>query len=205
MTVLARSLFLSLVLAGLASCTAIAALDRAAEPQNVYELRPPDDIPVARATRSTQLIIEVPTASGAVGTDRILIRPTPSQIAYLPDARWSEPAPVMLQTALVEALLATNAFRFVGRRPLGPSGDVALVSDLTGFETRIAPETGTNSVQIRLTVRLVRERDARILATQTFASSVPIPDTSTPAIIAGFEQTSADVLEQTIRWIITAL
>lgn len=205
MNALVRSLFLCLVLAGLSGCTAIAALDRAAEPQNVYELRPPPDIPVARSTRSTQLIIEVPVTSGAVGTDRILIRPTPSQIAYLPDARWSESAPVMLQTALVEALLATNAFRFVGRRPLGPSGDVALVSDLTGFETRIAPETDAASVEIRLTARLVRERDARILATRTFASSVLVPDTSTPAIIAGFEQASADVLGQTIRWIIGTL
>jgi cholesterol transport system auxiliary component len=39
----------------------------------------------------------------------------------------------MLQSALVETFLRSNAFRYVGRRPLGVSGDVALVTDLVDF------------------------------------------------------------------------
>ena len=59
--------------------------------------------------------MEVPSASGAIDTDRILVRPTPTQVAYLPDARWTAAAPVMLQSALVETFLRSNAFRYVGR------------------------------------------------------------------------------------------
>lgn len=199
-----RPLLLLAVLT-LSGCSALAALDRAATPLDVYELRAPAAAPVARAQRNTQLVVEVPTASGAIETDRILIRPTPSRIAYLPDAAWSAPAPVMLQSAMVETFLRADAFRFVGRRPISSTGDVALLGELLDFGARVVPGTAGAEVEMTLVARLVRESDARIVASRTFTRTVAVPDTDTPTLLAGFESVSDAVLTDLAGWVFGAL
>lgn len=196
-----RPLILSLAAAALSGCTALGVLDRAAEPLDVYELRAPDTAPVARSTQGIHFVVETPSASGAIDTDRILIRPTPSQVTYLPEGRWAEAAPVMLQTAMLETFLRANAFRFVGRRPLGASGDLALVSNLIEFGAEVVPGTEGAVVKMTLIARLVREDDAEVAATRTFSQAVPVPDTSTPAIVAGFEAVSRALLSDLAGWV----
>lgn len=197
-----RLLILSVFAAALSGCAALGALDRAAEPLDVYELRAPDAAPVARSTQGIHFVVEAPSASGAIDTDRILIRPSPSQVTYLPDGRWAEAAPVMLQTAMLETFLRANAFRFVGRRPLGASGDVALVSNLTEFGASVIDGTEGAVVEMTIVARLVREEDAEVVATRTFSQALAVPETSTPVIIAGFEAVSGVVLSELADWVL---
>lgn len=200
-----RPLLLALAASvALTGCTAVGALNRASEPLDVYELRAPADLPVARGRpQAIDFVVEVPSASGVVDTDRILVRPTPAQVQYLPDARWSENAPVMVQTALVEGLERIGAFRFVGRRPLAASSDVALVSNMTEFHAEVAPEGGGALVRISLVARLVREADASVVARRTFSGVATVPDTSTAAILEGYSTASQQVLDQMLTWILT--
>jgi len=197
-----RAFLVSLAATAFSGCTALGVLDRAAVPLDVYELRAPDAAPVARGQQGIHFIVEVPSAGGAIDTDRILIRPAPSQVTYLPEGRWSEAAPVMLQTAMMETFLRANAFRFVGRRPLGAAGDVALVSNLTDFGAEVVPGTDGAVVEMTLIARLVREDDAEVVASRTFTRAVTVPGTSTPAIIAGFEAVSDAVLSDLAGWVL---
>jgi cholesterol transport system auxiliary component len=198
---LTRPLAGLLLAAALSGCSALGALDRASAALDVYELRAPAAFPAARSAQSIDFVVEPPSASASVATDRILVRPTPSQVQYLPDARWAEPAPVMLQSALVEGFERAGAFRYTGRRPLAISGDVALVSNLTDFQVEIDPATDASAVRITLVARLVRESDATVGARRTFTALVPTPDTSTPALMAGFEQATDAVLVDVARWV----
>lgn len=200
-----RRLLSFLACLSLAGCSAVAALDRAAVPQDVHEMRAPQDLPAAAAPADVQLVIDVPAAARALDTDRILVRPGGTRIAYLPDARWSAPAPEMLQAAMVEAFLRSGAFAFVGRRPLGASGDVALVTTLLDFDAKVAAEGDAATVEMTLIARLVRERDAAIVATRTLSRAVAVPDTSSAAILAGFEDVSEGVLSDLARWVVAAL
>lgn len=196
-----RLLLSLLALAALGGCTAIGAVNRAAEPLDAFEVRAPDTAPEARTTQGIDFIVTEPSASGAIDTDRILVRPMPTQIQYLPDARWSEPAPMMVQTAMVETFLRANAFRFVGREPLGVSGDVALVTDLVDFGAEIRPGAEGAVVEMTLVARLVREEDAAVLASRSFSQSVVAPDTETPTLVAGFEAVTDAVLTDLARWV----
>ena len=186
----------------LSGCSAISSLNSAAESLDAFELRAPAALPVAGSPQAIDLVVEVPSAAGAIDTDRILVRPTPVQVAYLPDARWTAPAPVMLQSALDEAFLRTNAFRFVGRRPLGASGDVALVTDLVDFGAAVSGEGAV--VQVTLVARLVREEDAAITATRTFTRSVPVPDTRSATIIAGYEAATSALIADVAGWVLAS-
>lgn len=187
----------------LGGCAALGALGQAAEPQDAFQIQAPADGPVARgAPRAEDLIVEIPAASGAIDTDRILIRPQATQVQYLPDARWIEPAPLMIQSALVEGLERSGGFRFVGRKPLGASGDVALVSNLVDFHAALAPDTPGATVAVRLAVRLVREEDAAVISSRTFAAGATAPDTSTPALVDAYDRATSRVIGEAVSWVL---
>lgn len=190
----------------LPGCAALSALSGAATPLESYDLQAPATGPRARGRASArQVVVELPTAPGALNTDRILIRPNPLQAAYLPDGQWAEEAPTMVQTLLVRSLEDTNAFRYVGRRPLGPSGDYALVSDLTDFQAEAAPDAKSATIRLRLTARLVREDDAAILSSRSFTASAPVGSTDTMDLVSGFNQANQALMADVSRWVLQTL
>jgi cholesterol transport system auxiliary component len=199
------TLFALALLALLPGCSALSALSGAATPLDNYDLAAPSAGVEARGRAvARQLVVELPTAPGALSTDRILIRPNPLQAAYLPDAQWAEETPVMVQTLMVRALEDTNAFRYVGRRPLGASGDYALVTELTDFQAE-AIEGDSASIRLRMTARLVREEDAEILSSRTFTATALSPSTDTADLVQSFNQANQEVLGALTVWVLGTL
>jgi len=187
----------------LAGCSTLGAIGDAASPLDAYELRAPADGPVADAgPRPVDFVVDLPVAGGAINTDRILVRPATTQVQYLPDARWIEPAPEMLQSALVAGLERSGAFRFVGRRPLAAVGDITLVSNLIDFEAALVPGGEGAVVRVRFTARLVRDEDAAVLRTRTFEASAPAADTATATLVDAFDRATASVLREVLDWVL---
>lgn len=201
-----RRAMVATALALLSGCAAISAVSDAATPLDVFELRAPGSIPaVAGRARAQDVIVEMPTTSGALSTDRILIRPNPVQAQYLPDVRWSEPTPQMVQTLMLRSIEATGAVRYVGRTPLGASGDFAIVTEVIDFQAEVTPDGETANVQITLLVRVVRERDASIVATRSLTGSAVAPSTETLTVIDAFNAASDQVFAEFASWVQTAL
>lgn len=197
----ALGLGLTLALSG---CSAISAISDASKTLEVYELRAPEIAPVGRSF-GLELVIEEPTTSGALQTDRIMIRPDPLQAQYLPGIRWSETTPVMLQTLMLRSLEQTQALRYVGRTPLGIGGDVALLTELVDFQAEVAPDGETGTVELRLISRVVRESDVRILGTRSFSARALLPSLDETAIIAGFDQAATQLLAEHAAWVLSVL
>jgi cholesterol transport system auxiliary component len=189
----------------LASCGAVSALGDATQALDVYELSAPADLPVARRTLGRDVIIEVPTTGGALATDRIMIRPGPLQAQYLPDVRWSEEAPVMVQTLMLRALDATGAFQYVGRRPLGPGGDFAIVTELVDFQAELAADGETAEIVVRMVSRIVRERGVSIVASRTFATRERAASLDDADIAAAFDAATSRVISEFTLWTLGAL
>ncbi len=192
-------LVLGLVLM-LPGCAALSALQ--GEPaRDVFELRPPE----ARSCRGgggASLVVEPPKAGGALNTNRIMIRPAALQVQYLPDATWSDPVPVMLQTLLVRSLGESNAFAHVGREPLGVSGDYALLSDLSDFNA--ATGSGGTRVEARLDAQIVDEMSASILSRRTFQVTTPAAGTGTAQLMAAFDTATQQLVAEMSGWAIGA-
>lgn len=199
---LSRLLCAIAALALLSGCAAITAVSDAATPLEVYELRAPADVPrTTRRAAPMDVIIELPTTSGALATDRIMIRPNRLQAQYLPESRWSEPAPVMVQTLMLRAVEATGAVRYVGREPLGVSGDFAVVTEVVDFQADLIEGSDTATVRITIITRLVREQDARIVASQTFTAEAPAASTETQTVVAAFNRASDQVFADFAAWV----
>ncbi|NDV52581.1 ABC-type transport auxiliary lipoprotein family protein [Salipiger sp. PrR003] len=188
---------------GTSGCAAISALDSASEALDVYELQTPAIEGAARRGWA-ELVVEPPIASGALSTDRIMIRPAPLQAQYLPGARWSDETPAMLQTLLVRSLAETGAFASVGRAPLGAQGDYALLGELTDFQAESLGSEGPVSVHLRLMLRLVRERDSAVVASRTFEVREPAADDETTTVVAAFDRASRRMISEILPWAVRA-
>ncbi len=189
----------------LGGCAALSVLDGAAQPLAVYELRSPDGAAAHRGTLPLDVIVETPETSGALATDRIMIRPDPLQAQYLPGARWSDPAPEMLQTLMLRSLADTGALRYVGRRPLAANGDFAVLTELIDFHAEAPADAAGAVVRLRIIVRLVREEDARIVATRSFSASAAAPSTETGAVVEAFDRAATELLAGFRSWVIDSL
>ena len=80
-------------------------------PKNTFR----DDLP----TVTHQLVVEEPRAAGALATQSIAIRTDPVELQYFAGARWTERAPRLIQTLLVESFENTGKIVAVGREAIG--------------------------------------------------------------------------------------
>jgi cholesterol transport system auxiliary component len=201
-----RAVLLAALVPVLASCSAVSALNSAATALDVLELQPPADLPVVqRRPLARDVIIEEPTTGGALATDRIMVRPAPLQASYLPGVRWSEAAPVMLQTLMLRTLDRTQAFQYVGRRPLGPGGDFAIVTELVDFQAELAPDGDSARVVVRMISRIVREQGLAIVATRTFTASETAASLGDADIAAAFDVATGRVMSDFAVWTLSSL
>ncbi|MDD7972537.1 ABC-type transport auxiliary lipoprotein family protein [Roseinatronobacter alkalisoli] len=190
----------SFALTALTGCGAVSALNQATTALDAYELRAPRGLPQAPRMLARSLSIEPPTTSGALDTDRILIKPNAVQSLYLPRVRWSENAPLMVQTLLLRAFEDTGALSYVGRRPLGGSGDFALLCEITDFQAELGTDGNTVATRMRVTARMVRESDARILGRRSFVATAPAASTDTLDIVESFNVVSDELITDLVRW-----
>ncbi len=201
-----RAIVALVAVSALTGCAALSAIGDATTPLEVYELRAPTDIPTAQGrTLPRDVVVELPTTSGALETDRIMIRPNSMQAQYLPDVRWSEPAPVMVQTLMLRSIEATEGVRYVARQPLGANGDFAIVTELTDFQAELGADGNTAIVRVRLISRIVREDDARIVASRTFTSTAPSSSLDTQDLVAAFDTAAGSLLSEFATWVLTVL
>lgn len=184
----------------LGGCAALTSISDATTPLQAYGLRAPAEAPDVRGSLRRDLVIEVPTAGGALDTDRILIRPDPFAAAYLPGVRWTDTAPVMLQGLMLRSLNDAGALRYVGRRPIGGTADYLLLSELTDFQAELAPDGEAVTTRLRLTARLVREADATILGSRTIETTAPAASTDPEDVVAGLDAATRAALRELTTW-----
>lgn len=186
----------SLLLAG---CGAITAANDASEPLDAFTLTPVR--PAVIQSGGRHLVVPVAEATGALATDRILVKPNRLQAEYLPAARWIDPAPVLIQSLLVASLQTSEGFRLVGREDAGLDPDFILLVDLTDFQAEAPSDAGSAwLVRIGLSATVVRAEDRRIIASRRFEATGPAQSDGTLAIVNGFDAAVSQVLRDTVAW-----
>lgn len=180
--------------------SACSAVSQASAPLDAYTLQP---LPMQQGhTGSQHLVVELPTASGALATDRILIKPTPLQAEYLPKGRWVDPVPELVQTLLVASLQNAGGFRLVGRDGAGLTPDFVALVEVNDFQAE-APAEGTHAtpVHVALTLTLLDEADRRLIGTRRFDASGVAASADTLAVVAAFDGATREVLTEAVTWV----
>ncbi|BCW89601.1 hypothetical protein sos41_27670 [Alphaproteobacteria bacterium SO-S41] len=197
---MARNRLLS-ILAGLAAPLALAGCSLlSSDPPVLYDLSPKNTFDDPAPSVSWQLVVEEPTTPNAINTDRIAIRPQALEMQYFPGVKWTDRAPALIQTLLVESFENSGKIIGVGRRSIGLTGDYVLTSELREFEA-ISTAEGT-AAAVRIVVKLVRQSSGGIVAATTVAASTIAASDKPADVVAAFDVSLGKVLKRTVTWVL---
>ena len=123
----------------------------------------------AGAALPRALAVGRPRAPVSIDTERIAGAGPATRFDYYADVRWAEPAPLMLQQLLVQALAADGRFATVVAVPSRVPSDYQLEIELRRFEAE-SDGQGPPVVQVAVQVTLLDRRGTRLASFPATAS-----------------------------------
>lgn len=199
MTMTRRAALLSGISA-LGGCSAVSVLNSASQPLATYDLSPAAGAKSGRRTSRT-LLIARPEAPASIAADRIMVKPDALSITYLPDARWADELPLVLQFLLIRSIAGTGRIGYVGRGEGGPAPDTALLVRIDAFQVEATP-AGAFEAAVDITLTALNDRDQRVIATRAFARTARAADDRPPSIVAAFQSILDDLLPEMSDWVL---
>ena len=161
-------------------CAAIAAavllggcelIKAAEEPTDLYTITPKSTFDPDMPAVFWQLSVEVPSASANLNTGRISIAQSPTSSDYYSKTAWTDRAPMMVQTRIVDSFENSHKIVAVAREAIGLRANYVMHSELRNFEAMYF-YGGTPIVKVRLVAKLVRMPDRQIIGVATFERCV---------------------------------
>jgi cholesterol transport system auxiliary component len=121
-------------------------------------------------------------------------------VDYFADAAWTDAAPAMIQSLLVESLQSSGRVMAASRDTLSIRGDVELRIDVRHFEADYRGGQELPTVEIELGLILVRVEDRSILATETVTATARPAKNDVPVIVFAFDQALHLAMRDTLTW-----
>jgi cholesterol transport system auxiliary component len=194
-----------LVLAGLllAACTGI--IPGTGEPLKLYTLTPKSTYEGAVPEVDWQLVIETPIAPAGINTNRIALSHSPITLDYFAGATWTDSAPAMVQTLLVESFENTGRIVAVGRESVGLRADYVLKIELREFQAEYASPDTPPTVHIRIISKLVRMPVREIVASHMTERKAVAAANTLDGVVAAFDEALGPVLKDVVVWTLTSV
>lgn len=169
-------------------------------PPDLYTLTPKSSFETDLPQIEAQLVVEEPFAAGGLNTDRIVLSDRPTQLKYFAGSKWTERAPRMIQTLMVESFENTGRIVAVGRQAIGLRSDYNLKSELREFQAEYYHGDTRPTVRVRLNVKLVKQPRRVIIASETFEAALQAEGTKMPEIVAAYDEALGRVLRRAVGW-----
>src|SRR5690606_28003702 len=153
----------------------------------------PPDLPAV----DWQLLVDVPNADAGLNTPLIALREDRTKISHFADAAWTDRAPALVQSLLVQSFENSGRIARVSREQVGLGADFTLTMELRDFQAEYgpgAPGRSAADVRIGLHAKLVRVPGRMIAASQSFESLQRADGASLAATIDAFDQALGDCL-----------
>src|SRR6185503_164227 len=193
-------------------CVAVAAamllggcelIKAAEEPTDLYTITPKSTFDPDMPAVFWQLSVEVPVASANVNTSRIAIAQSPTSSDYYAKTAWTDRAPLMVQTRIVDSFENSHKIIAVARESIGLRANYVLQSDLRNFEAMYF--YGPLPIaHVRLVAKLVRMPDRQIIGVATFERCVKARADKVPKVVAAFDQALGSVMKRLVGWTLRA-
>lgn len=190
---MALSLVLSLVLSGCSG--GLGGLITKAPP-TAYDLKAANDFGGRGAVARGQLVVAEPVALAGYDSDKVVVRPSPTEAAQMSDAQWQDRLPKLIQARLVQSFENASRLRAVGRPADKIATDFALLTEVRAFEISVAD----GSAVIEIAAKIVRERTGRIMAARVFRVAVPAPANEGAPAVAALNEAFGKVEHEVVLW-----
>lgn len=176
------------------------ALIESEPPPDLFSLTPKSTFPDTMPMVDWQLVIEEPIAARGLDTSRIAVRPSPTQLKYVAGSRWTNRAPKMVQTLLVESFENSDKIIAVGRQAIGLRSDYNLKTELREFQAEYYNGDKIGLVRVRLNAKLIRQPQQEIIASRNFERVVEPEDEGMQAIVEAFDRALGGVIKRLVEW-----
>ncbi len=180
-------------------------------PPRLYVLTPKSTFPDDLSKAEWQVLVETPIAAAGLSTARIPLQDSPIELRYYNRAKWTDFAPKMIQTLIVESFENSGKIVGVGREQIGLRADFVLKTELREFQAeykdRLPKETATLStssvppiIRVGINAKLVKMPQRKIIASKTFEGKFTATQNSMEAIIGAFDESLGKVLKSMVVW-----
>lgn len=168
-------------------------------PPSLYRLTPKSTFGPDLPAVSWQLVLEVPVAEAGLSTTRVALQKTPTQLEYYARSGWSDRAPSMVQTLMIESFENSGSIVAVGRESVGLRADFILKSELREFQAEYfrgpKPE-----VHVTINAKLVQMPRRVIIGSQSFGALAIAERDTMEEIIQAFDDSLGTVLKDLVEW-----
>jgi len=146
-----------------------------------------------------QLQLPRPHASELLDSPRIVVRPTEGELQVYHGAVWAEPAPDLVQDAVLEAFEDSGRIGGVGRRGTGIAGDYELLLDIRHFESDYAGGS-TPYADVEIVAKLVANRTNMVVSSRTLHQRIPANGTAVGEVTRAFGTAMTNVVQELVGW-----
>ncbi len=194
---LSRRLVPSLLILALGGCSG---LFGGGTPAHLYRLTPKGSFPANLPHRPMQLLVDVPLAPAGLDSSRIALSRSAVSIDYFADSEWTDRAPLLVQTALLESFENSKVTNAIDRESIGLRADFILKTEMRHFEAVYDSPNGPPEVWVALNVRLVNPANREIVAQTSFEQRRRASTNDVPSIILAFNEALGSVMREIVVW-----
>jgi len=151
--------------------------------QVVYDLTAPTKFPVFKSAPRGQLVVVEPTSLISLETRKFMTRPIPSDDPTFAKAEWSDNAPKLLQTKIIQTFENAGLSQSVSRPADGFVADRQLALDIRKFQISTS---GEPKAEIEIAAKILS--DNRIIGAKVFQASAPINALNASSAAAALDQ-----------------
>jgi cholesterol transport system auxiliary component len=163
-------------------------------PLTTYDLSSPEGVRSTRAV-TVQVLVPEPVALKALDTERIVVRPSASEITYYPGAQWSDRLPRLVQNRLVQTFETSTRIR-AGTPGQGLSIDYQVITDLRDFDYDATRKVG----HVEISVKLMNDHDGKVVATELFSGEAPVASDTAASVTAALDAALETQMKAIVGW-----
>ncbi|MGE0152340.1 MAG: ABC-type transport auxiliary lipoprotein family protein [Reyranellaceae bacterium] len=191
-------LFAAACAAALAACGVLPDIKT---PTDLYTLSPKSTFDASLPNVYWQLVVETPVAPANLNTGRMAISANRLSTDYYATAAWTDRAPLMVQTLIVESFENTKRIVAVGRESVGLRANYLLQTELREFqaETFLGPNP---FARVRINAKIVRMPERQIIGSASFERCREAAGPDVPQVVAAFDDALGAVLRRMVQWVL---
>lgn len=145
------------------------------------------------------LLVAKPVASGMLDSDRIAVRPEAGVITVYKASAWTDPAPDLVQSALVRRFEDSGKILSVARPGSGVRGQYSLQTELRVFES-VYVGPGRPEAQVEIYAKLVKAADGEVVAARTFRETEAASSENVGSVVDAFGAALGRATDRIVGW-----
>ena len=172
-------------------------------PAHLYRLTPKSTYPPNLPHPSVQLLVDVPLAPAGLDNSRIALSRSPISIDYFADSEWTDRAPLLVQTAILQSFENSKAITALDRESVGLRADFILRTEIRHFEAVYDSSDAPPEMWVAINVRLVNPSSRDVVAQSSFERRQRASANDIPSIVSAFDEALGGVMKDIVVWTVT--